>query len=197
MANIIITESQLKSLKAKLNEEGEVLRGEFGNALKEFLKSLTTDPLHPTVPALFSNNNISKEKLVTKLIENGVITKTEGFDEITGDKDSKKFSVHKLAYKVCGQDFEAKKDKLYNDLFRINEDGEMGGGALGGCNVMVGSSDPSGGIAYPFGGVQRRGGYNSHKSEKDKGDVTKQESNVDMTPALKRDKNKGIAMNRV
>ena len=27
-----------------------------------------------------------------------------------------------------------------------------GGGALGGCNLMVGTSDETGGIAYPFGG---------------------------------------------
>lgn len=71
-----------------------------------------------------------------------------------------------------------------------------GGGALGGCNIMNGTSDESGGIAYPFGGVQRRGGYNSQRSKKNSGDVTKQESNVDMSPAMKRDKVHGISMNR-
>lgn len=197
MANIIITESQLVRLKNRLSEGVEVLRGEFTNALTEFLKSLAVNPINPTVPTLFTNNNISKEKLITKLIERGIVTRNEGFDEVPNAENGKKFSVHKISYKICGQDFDEKKDRLYDTLFRMNEDGEMGGGALGSCNVMAGTSDSSGGVTYPFGGIQRRGGYNSHKSEKDKGDVTKQESNVDMTPALKRDKKNGISMNRI
>lgn len=189
MARIVITESQLMVLHKTL-KEGKVLRGEFTNALKEFMKSLKDSPMSAQLPALFQENGINKQTLIDKMVEYGMISRNEGFSE-----EGKK-SLHSLAYKFHGEDFEGNADKLYNALFSINEEGEMGGGALGGCNLMVGSSDESGGVAYPFGGIQRRAGYNAHKSKKDKGDVTKQDSNVDMTPALKRDKKNGISMNR-
>lgn len=190
MARIVITESQLMVLHKTL-KEGKVLRGEFTNALKEFMKSLKDSPMSAQLPALFQENGINKQTLIDKMIEYGMVSRNEGFSE-KGKK-----SLHSLAYKFHGEDFESNADKLYNALFSINEEGEMGGGALGGSNLMVGSSDESGGVTYPFGGIQRRAGYNAHKSKKDKGDVTKQDSNVDMTPALKRDKKNGISMNRV
>lgn len=190
MARIVITESQLMVLHKTL-KEGKVLRGEFTNALKEFMKSLKDSPMSAQLPALFQENGINKQTLIDKMVEYGIISRNEGFSE-----EGKK-SLHSLAYKFHGEDFEGNADKLYNALFSINEEGEMGGGALGGCNLMVGSSDESGGVTYPFGGIQRRAGYNAHKSKKDKGDVTKQDSNVDMTPALKRDKKNGISMNRI
>ena len=190
MARIVITESQLMVLHKTL-KEGKVLRGEFTNALKEFMKSLKDSPMSAQLPALFQENGINKQTLIDKMVEYGMISRNEGFSE-----EGKK-SLHSLAYKFHGEDFESNADKLYNALFSINEEGEMGGGALGGCNLMVGSSDESGGVTYPFGGIQRRAGYNAHKSKKDKGDVTKQDSNVDMTPALKRDKKNGISMNRI
>lgn len=192
MATILITESQLKMIHDRLNED-KVLRGEFTNNLKDFMKNLQIDPLHGELPSLFKDNGIEREELIGKMIDCGMMSRNEGFDEVN---ESKKHSVHKLSYKFHGKNFENNKDKLYDSLFKINEDGAMGGGALGGCNVMVGSSDESGGIAYPFGGVQRRGGYNSQRSKKNSGDVTKQESNVDMSPAMKRDKVHGISMNR-
>lgn len=190
MARIVITESQLMVLHKTL-KEGKVLRGEFTNALKEFMKSLKDSPMSAQLPALFQENGINKQTLIDKMVEYGIISRNEGFSE-----EGKK-SLHSLAYKFHGEDFEGNADKLYNALFSINEEGEMGGGALGGCNLMVGSSDESGGVTYPFGGIQRRASYNAHKSKKDKGDVTKQDSNVDMTPALKRDKKNGISMNRI
>ena len=190
MARIVITESQLMVLHKTL-KEGKVLRGEFTNALKEFMKSLKDSPMSAQLPALFQENGINKQTLIDKMVEYGMISRNEGFSE-----EGKK-SLHSLAYKFHGEDFEGNADKLYNALFSINEEGEMGGGALGGCNLMVGSSDESGGVTYPFGGIQRRASYNAHKSKKDKGDVTKQDSNVDMTPALKRDKKNGISMNRL
>ena len=97
-------------------------------------------------------------------------------------------------------------DKLYDTFFKngqrkaINEEGEggaaFGGGALGGGNLMAGSSDESGGVTYAFGGknnVQRRPSYNSQR--KKTGDVTKQDSNIDMSDAMDRTPGK-IAMNR-
>ena len=79
-----------------------------------------------------------------------------------------------------------------------------GGGALGGCNLMVGTSDESGGIAYPFGGggKQKKVGGNPFqnapvlKQASPVGEPTdKKEKGVDMTPALKR--GGSISVNRV
>ena len=69
-------------------------------------------------------------------------------------------------------------------------DGGMGGGALGAGNVNIGNSDVAGGITTAFGPVQRR----KLGTGRD-GDVTKQDSNVDMTPAMDRTPGK-MMMNR-
>lgn len=192
MINIILTESQVNRLF-----ENKMLRGKFNNDLKAFLKDLSSNPINASLPKSFSENGITKDDLINKLIRNGMISKKEGFDEVS-DGNNKKFSQHHLSFTFHGEDYENKKDKLYNELFSINEDGgAMGGGALGCGNLNVGTSDVSGGIVTPFGGVQRRKGYSPKKSSKDSGDVTKQtESTVDMSDALKRDTKKGISMNR-
>lgn len=69
-------------------------------------------------------------------------------------------------------------------------DGGMGGGALGAGNVNVGNSDVAGGITTPFGSIQRRKLGTGRN-----GDITKQDSNVDMTPAMDRRPGK-MMMNR-
>jgi hypothetical protein len=112
MANIVITESQLMMIHNRLNEE-KVLRGEFTNNLKKFMKNLQNDPLHGELPSLFKDNGIDRNTLINKMIDCGMVSRDEGFDEIS---ESKKHSVHKLSYKFHGQDFENKKDKLYDFL---------------------------------------------------------------------------------
>ena len=129
-------------------------------------------------------------------------------DNITEPKDAegKKHSVHTRKFKFFNKNFNDNIDKLYDTFFRngqrktINEEGEggaaFGGGALGGGNLMAGSSDESGGVTYAFGfknNVQRRLSYNSQR--KKTGDVTKQDSNIDMSDAMDRTPGK-IAMNR-
>ena len=89
----------------------------------------------------------------------------------------------------------------------LSEDGATaaGGGALGGANLMNGSSDESGGIAYPaFGGKNKKKGVGGNpfnepilRQGHNLGDVTQAKANqVDMKPALERKKGGSIAMNR-
>jgi hypothetical protein len=68
-----------------------------------------------------------------------------------------------------------------------------GGGALGGCNIMNGTSDESGGIAYPFGGggnKKKVGGNPFNQSPiirkpSPVGEPTnKKDNGVDVKPAL-------------
>lgn len=83
----------------------------------------------------------------------------------------------------------------------ITEEGEggaMGGGFAGGASSDAGlnangTGDPSMGVTYPFGGIMRRSGYNSHKNKK-KG--KKQENRKDFFgPALSR--GGSISVNRI
>ena len=82
----------------------------------------------------------------------------------------------------------------------VNEmEGAGGGGATNAAGVLQGggANPEAGEYTVPFGKVQRRKGYSPKGNAK--GDVTKQSSNVDMSPALDRKggKNKSIAMNHI
>ena len=72
----------------------------------------------------------------------------------------------------------------------IEED--AGAGATNAAGVMQGggTNPEAGQYTVPFGKVQRRKIYQP-KDEKTGGDVTKQSSNVDMSPAMKRKNGKG------
>lgn len=83
-----------------------------------------------------------------------------------------------------------------------------GGGALGGCNIMNGTSDESGGIAYPFGGGDKSkkvGGNPFNQSPiirrpSPVGEPTdKKDKGIDMSDATDRTggDNHSIAMNHV
>ena len=89
-----------------------------------------------------------------------------------------------------------------SDLYRIvresireiiKEDGgatSCAGAMQTGCGSAPQGSNPEAGqYTVPFGSVQRRKIYNVRDNAK--GDVTKQKSNVDMSPALKRKNGKG------
>lgn len=87
----------------------------------------------------------------------------------------------------------------------LSEDGATaaGGGALGGSNLMVGSSDESGGVAYPAFAKKnkKKVGGNAFsepimRQKHNLGDVTNAPTNqVDMKPALER--GGSISMNRI
>lgn len=76
---------------------------------------------------------------------------------------------------------------------------ECGGdGASSDCGLMMGSSDPSGGVAYPFGGVMRRGINRiggGGKKKKGKGKKRKKKKNNFFGSALSR--GGSISMNRL
>lgn len=194
--NIIINESQLSVLKEFENKE--VNFHNFQSNVKGYLKELIKNPLKPTYNKFFTENNINENELQDKLTDLGILKKKkEGFNE-PEDSNGKKHSVHYKQFAVSNSNFDENMHKLYDMFFQsgerksINEEGEggFGGGALGGCNVMAGSSDSTGGVTYPFGQIQRRAGYNSQRKKKTN-DITKQDSNVDMTPAISRKDGKG------
>ena len=83
-----------------------------------------------------------------------------------------------------------------------------GGGALGGCNIMNGTSDETGGIAYPFGGGGKKKKVGGNPFDQSPiirrpspvGEPTsKKEKGVDMSDAIDRTggDNHSIAINDV
>ena len=197
MANIIISESQIHVLREF--ENNEVLHGEFETKVRNYMNELQKNPTKPNFDDFFKKNNISEVELQNKMLDLGLISKSDNITE-PEDAEGKKHSVHTRKFRFFNKNFNDNIDKLYDTFFKngqrkaINEEGE--GGALGGGNLMAGSSDESGGVTYAFGGknnVQRRPSYNSQR--KKTGDVTKQDSNIDMSDAMDRTPGK-IAMNR-
>ena len=136
-------------------------------------------------------------------------------DEIYGDKaaredafnqkmqmmdDNWEMRNRRLRQKYPGKSeewYEAMIDTFYENKkakAAIEEDmgAAGGGGATNAAGVMQGggTNPEAGQYTVPFGNVQRRKIYQP-KDKAAKGDVTKQSSNVDMSPALKRKNGKG------
>ena len=177
----------------------------FETKVRNYMNELQKNPTKPNFDDFFKKNNISEVELQNKMLDLGLISKSDNITE-PEDAEGKKHSVHTRKFRFFNKNFHDNIDKLYDTFFKngqrkaINEEGEggaaFGGGALGGGNLMAGSSDESGGVTYAFGGknnVQRRPSYNSQR--KKTGDVTKQDSNIDMSDAMDRTPGK-IAMNR-
>ena len=178
MANIIISESQIHVLREF--ENNEVLHGEFETKVRNYMNELQKNPTKPNFDDFFKKNNISEVELQNKMLDLGLISKSDNITE-PEDAEGKKHSVHTRKFRFFNKNFNDNIDKLYDTFFKngqrkaINEEGE-GGAAFGGKN-----------------NVQRRPSYNSQR--KKTGDVTKQDSNIDMSDAMDRTPGK-IAMNR-
>lgn len=140
---IYIKEEKL-SLLSKMVGDEEVTFYSFLNKVKSHLKKILDDPMSKDVDSFFTDKNISREKLMTKLLDRGVIVKKEGFKE-EEDGYGKKRSMHTVKYSVPRKDFERKIHRLYNELFesRINECDA--GGAMGGGGGAIGGGDAGGG----------------------------------------------------
>ena len=175
MANIIISESQIHVLREF--ENNEVLHGEFETKVRNYMNELQKNPTKPNFDDFFKKNNISEVELQNKMLDLGLISKSDNITE-PEDAEGKKHSVHTRKFRFFNKNFNDNIDKLYDTFFKngqrkaINEEGEggaaFGGGALGGGNLMAGSSDESGGVTYAFGGknnVQRRPSYNSQRKK--------------------------------
>ena len=126
---IYITESQLDVLRnANLNEE-EITFFEFFSHTKSFLKDLLSKPADAKVSDLLSNKGITRDNLLSKMKEYGLIKSSERVDEIPVEEGSdKKVAKHYIQYKIPRQNFKAKMQELYKDLFEkesLQEDGSM------------------------------------------------------------------------
>lgn len=213
---IIINESQLHVIREY--ENNEVLHDDFKDNLMLYLKELHDNPNHPNVGDFFKKHNISEVELQNKMLNLGLISKKDNFDEPEG-ADGKKRSMHTRKFAINNKNFNNNIDKLYDSFFhngvrrKINEEDAGGGFAAGGFDgggFAPGSTTTFGmtpqgnangnaimGTGFEKGNkgkkdVISRPSYNSQR--KKTGDVTKQDSNVDMSPAM--DRTPGFSMRR-
>lgn len=118
---IIINENKLLLIKEaeEEKEKEEVTFYKFFTEVKNFLKKLLDDPIGAKPSKFFKENDISKKKLLNKMLDRGIIKKKETIDE-PNDADGNKKSMHYLSYSIPKKDFERKIKRLY-DYFFDNE----------------------------------------------------------------------------
>jgi len=114
---IYLSENKLIMLKESENEEKEeVTFYKFFTEVKNFLKKLLDDPINAKPGSFFKENNISKSKLLNKLLDKGIIRKKENIDE-PNDADGKMKSMHYLQYMIPKKNFEQNIHRLYSYFF--------------------------------------------------------------------------------
>ena len=157
MADIIISESQLHVIREYENRE--VLFGEFSTKARGFINELMKNSLHPNIDPFFKENGIEESDLLNKMLDLGIVSRKDKIDE-PEDANGNKHSVYKRRYTAYNNGFNDKMKRLYDSFFSndgkrkgLNEcdcGSAMGGGATASGNLMVGTSDSSGGVTYPF-----------------------------------------------
>lgn len=117
MKNIYITENQLKKIYGQENEE--VTFYEFFVNVKKYLKDLLTKPADAE-PSSILTRNVSKNELLKKMTDLGIIKKSEKIDEVPVEEDTKKVAKHFVQYKVPKRNFEEKVKELYKEVVSEN-----------------------------------------------------------------------------
>ena len=200
---IIINESQLHVISDY--ENNEVMHDDFKDNLMMYLKELKKNPNHPNIGDFFKEHNISEVELQNKMLNLGLISKEDKIYE-PEDANGKKRSMHTRKFTIYNKNFDNNIDKLYDSFFqngvrkKINEE-DGGGGFAGGATTTFGMT-PQGnacgdaimGTGFKKGkkDVISRPSYNSQRNKT--GDITKQDSNVDMSPTM--DRTPGFSMQR-
>ena len=110
---IYLREDKLILLK---ESEEEVTFYSFFNEVKNFLKRLLDDPIGAKPGDFFSKHGISRNDLLNKMLERGIVKKEENIDE-PNDADGKMKSMHYLQYSVPKKNFETSIHRLYSYFF--------------------------------------------------------------------------------
>ena len=109
MTNTIISESQVHVLREF--ENNEVLHGEFETKVRNYMNELQKNPTKPKFDDFFKKNNISEVELQNKMLDLGLISKTDNITE-PEDAEGKKHSVHTRKYRFFNKNFNDNIDKL-------------------------------------------------------------------------------------
>lgn len=132
-----------------ITEELTMSEYKFYNNVKDFLRTLLSDPINADVSLTFKKYGITRSKLLRMLLNNGIVEVDEKIND-TDEFGNPKTATMMVKYRVPKAKFEHKLKKLYIKLFEknvpeqtITEDGATG-------------SDASGQFVQPAFGIQRR-----------------------------------------
>lgn len=110
---VYITESQLMRLR---EIRDEVTFYKFFTEVKNFLQDLLKNPMSADISDFLKEHGVSKQDLLDRMLERGLISKKENIDE-PYDAGGNKKSMHTLQYKVPKSGFEDKMHRLYTYFF--------------------------------------------------------------------------------
>lgn len=123
MRKVYIKENKLHLLLQE-NETKEVTFYEFFINAKSFLKDLLTKPSEAEPSELFKTNGISKNELLSKMKNIGLIKSDERIDEVPVEEEKKTHpygtklvAKHYIKYTIPKKRFEDKMKELYKELF--------------------------------------------------------------------------------
>lgn len=182
MKKIYINEDKLRLIADSIDKKDEEVTFEkFLTKIKEHLSNVLDNAMSMDVDGFFTDHGLSRELLMNKLLDRGILKKTENFKE-EYDDSGKKRSMHYVKYSVPRPNFERNVNRLYQELFKckVNEcdcGGVAGAAAGGDFGVSAGAnnaagSDPSGmgsgQFITPLFGVQRRKIYDPRAGKKKK-----------------------------
>lgn len=119
---IYITESQLNVLLDEMSND-EMTFYEFFVQTKSFLKDLLNKPHEAQPSEMMKQHNITKDGLLSKMKEVGLIKSSERIDEVPVEEGSdKKAAKHYITYKIPRARFKEKIRALYDDIMKEQKD---------------------------------------------------------------------------
>jgi hypothetical protein len=119
MATIYINESQLRLIK-EFEDKKEVLYYQFESHVRDYLKELRKDAIHPKYDEFFVKNSIGENDLLNKMLDLGLISKKENIIE-PENADGKKHSVHTKQYIFSNRNFNDNMHKLYDYFIKNSQ----------------------------------------------------------------------------
>ena len=158
MKRIYIKENQLHLLE---QEEKEITFYEFFINVKSFLKDLLKKPSDADVSGVLKSKGISKNGLICKMKDIGLIKSDDRIDEVPVEEERKHVfkDTEKLITDILDMDSDnAYKNRGGYDKDIMNEDGAASGGATSCGNVMQGGggNPDAGQFITPVSPTQRR-----------------------------------------
>lgn len=125
MKRIYIKENQLHLLE---QEEKEITFYEFFINVKSFLKDLLKKPSDADVSGILKSKGISKNGLISKMKDIGLIKSDDRIDEVPVEEEKKTHpygtklvAKRFVKYSIPRKDFENKIKNLYKELFKEEE----------------------------------------------------------------------------
>ena len=208
MVKIYINESQINLLTSDKKEE--VTFYEFVLNVKQFLKDLLKKPMSAEPSSLFKNRGITKDELIKKMKDIGLLQSEERIDEVPCDEshESKLVAKHYITYKIPRSRFSDKIKALYNDIISENNKKNYNGEQISSSKVLydnksmnkkcVSYNDEELVSETDCGGAMQGGGSNPSAGQYDVpfGSVQRKDFFKSSLTRNKDEKNKSISINR-